>query len=77
MKSSNSNDDKAKDAKQSSKMEDKKATGSDASAKSDTKKMAEKKPDSSTSKNHDKKWDWDFEVMIKNEKNKSPKNLFK
>lgn len=77
MKSSNSNDDKAKDAKQSSKMEDKKATGSDSSAKSDTKKMAEKKPDSSTSKNHDKKWDWDFEVMIKNEKNKSPKNLFK
>jgi hypothetical protein len=55
MKSSNSNDDKAKDAKQSSKMEDKKATGSDSSAKSDTKKMAEKKPDSSTSKNHDKK----------------------
>jgi hypothetical protein len=55
MKSMNVNDDRSKDEKQSSKMEDKKATSPDVSAKSDTKKMAEKKPDATTSKNHDKK----------------------
>ena len=70
MKSSNSNDNKAKDAKQSSKMEDKKAASPEASAKSDTKKMAEKKPDSTTSKNHDKKWNWNLEIM--NKKNINP-----